>query len=82
VARRRRTRLTLGGSGTQLPLDRLVDRGPPEGPATTTPTMLSETSSDAAMNARRTRWLEERARFEKANPRPRAREAKVVEETR
>jgi hypothetical protein len=81
MGRRRRTRLTLGGSGSQLPLDRLVDRGPPEGPANAEPTTLSETSSDAAMNARRARWLEERARFERAHPRPRPPENPAPEET-
>lgn len=68
MAARRRARLSLTGSGGQLPLDRLVEPRPPP-TLSDEPLPLPETIPDAAINARRARWIEERARFERAKQR-------------
>jgi hypothetical protein len=73
MAPRRRARLAVGGTGTQRPLDGLVDQGPRTETPTEPPPELSEMSADARLNERRAAWWLERRRFE------RARDAKAAE---
>jgi hypothetical protein len=79
MAPHRRARFLLTGTGGQLPLDGLVDPKPLSGPPVPPTEAPSQTSSDALLNARRARWLEERARYEATHPRSRPAEKPAPE---